>query len=189
MILKRFIWCIFLFLMVLACNRFDGPSKPENLIPKEKMVSILIDSKLLTVGNTTTKGVMRDSNVDMTTYIYKKHKIDSLQFALSNSYYAFHVDEYEEIYTLILDSLERLEIELKDLQAQEWKEQTKREEDSLKLIAKEKDSLKLMRKLKDSLGLEVVANLDSLKMILSDIKDQKNESLITPVFDTIDQQH
>lgn len=187
MTLKGFISCVFMILLVTACNRFKGPEKPDDLIPKDQMVNILIDSKLLTTGNTTTRKVMKDSSIDANTYIFRKYKIDSLQFALSNSYYAFHIDDYEEIYALAIDSLERLGLELKDIQAQEWKEQTKREEDSLKLIAKAKDSLKLL-KLKDSLGLDGSANLDSLKGLLFDIKEGETELLITPVSDTIDLQ-
>lgn len=172
--------------MVVACNRFGGPDKPDNLISKEKMVSILIDSKLLTTGNTMTKKTIRDSNVDMSTYIFKKHNIDSLQFALSNSYYAFHIDQYEEICEIAIDSLERLSLKLKDLQAIEWKEQTKREEDSLKQIAKAKDSLNLI-KVKDSLG--IIKNSDSLNDVLLDLNYEKKGALITPVSDTLDLQN
>lgn len=186
MILKRFILLFLMLLMVAACNRFGGPDKPENLISKEKMVSILIDSRLLTTGNTDTKRTMKDSNVVMNTYIFKKHNIDSLQFALSNSYYAFHIDEYEEIYERAIDSLERLGLKLKDVQAQEWKEQTKREEDSLKQIAKIKDTLNLL-KVKDSLG--VIKNADSLNDVLLDLNNEKTGALITPVSDTLDLQN
>ncbi len=184
MILKRFI-LFFLLIVVVACNRFGGPDKPENLISKEKMVSILIDSKLLTTGNSMTKKIMKDSSVDMSTYVFKKHNIDSMQFALSNSYYAFHIEEYEEIYAMAIDSLERLGVKLKDVQAEEWKEQTKREEDSLKLITKKKDSLKLLNP-KDSLN--VIDNVDSLSGVQFDLKYKKKSSLITPISDTLDLQ-
>ena len=172
--------------MVVACNRFGGPDKPENLISKEKMVSILIDSKLLTSGNTTTKKTMKDSNVTINTYIFKKHNIDSLQFALSNSYYAFHIDVYEDIYETAIDSLERLGLQLKDIQAQEWKEQTKREEDSLQQIAKQKDSLNPL-KIKDSLG--VIKNTDALNDVFVDLNNEISGALITPVSDTLDPQN
>ena len=171
-----------MLLAVTACNRFGGPDKPKNLISKEKMVAILIDSRLLTTGNTTTKKVMKDSSVNVSTFIFEKHNVDSLQFALSNSYYAFHIREYEEIYALAIDSLERLGLELKDLQAQEWKEQTKREEDSLKMISKKKDSLKLL-KVTDSLSS--VKKSDSLNSVLIDTTYNKKSSLITPVSDTL----
>jgi hypothetical protein len=184
MILKRFI-LFFLFIIATACNRFGGPDKPENLISKEKMVSILIDSKLLTTGNSMTKRIMKDSSVDMSTYIFKKHNIDSLQFALSNSYYAFHIEDYEEIFTMAIDSLERLGVKLKDVQAEEWKEQTKREEDSLNLITSKKDSLKLLNP-QDS--LDIIDNVDSLSEVQLDFKYKKKNSLITPISDTLDLQ-
>ena len=186
MILKRFIIFFLILVVVTACNRFRGPDKPDDLISKEEMVSILIDSRFLTTGNTMTKKTMKDSSVDVSTYIYKKYNVDSLQFALSNSYYAFHVDEYEEIYTMAIDSLEKLGLKLKDIQAEEWKEQTKKEEDSLKLINKNKDSLNVLHP-KDSLSLIVQA--DSLEGIQLDLKNNTKQSLITPVSDTLDLQN
>ena len=186
MILKRFIIFFLILVVVTACNRFRGPDKPDDLISKEEMVSILIDSRFLTTGNTMTKKTMKDSSVDVSTYIYKKYNVDSLQFALSNSYYAFHVDEYEEIYTMAIDSLEKLGLKLKDIQAEEWKEQTKKEEDSLKLINKNKDSLNVLHP-KDSLNLIVQA--DSLEGIQLDLKNNTKQSLITPVSDTLDLQN
>lgn len=185
MILKRFILFFFMLVMVTACNRFGGPDKPDDLISKEKMVSILIDSRFLTTGNTLTKKTMKDSSVDVNTYIFKKYNVDSLQFALSNSYYAFHLDEYEDIYTMAIDSLERLGLKLKDIQAEEWKEQTKKEEDSLKLINKNIDSLNVLHP-KDSLDL--IGQNDSLEGLQGDLKYNKKSSLITPVFDTLDLQ-
>lgn len=185
MILKRVIWCVVMLLTVFACNRFDGPDKPDNLISKQKMVDILIDSKLLTTGNTATKKVMRDSNVNVSTYIFKKYNIDSLQFALSNNYYAFHIDQYEEIYAMAVDSLERLGLRLKEIEAEEWKAQTKKEEDSLKLVAKKKDSLSRLGINDSILSIKILD--DSLHIIKPEVKFDSIETLITPVSDTLGQ--
>ncbi|MDO6760631.1 DUF4296 domain-containing protein [Tamlana sp. 2_MG-2023] len=142
MILKRILLFLGILLSVLACNRFNGPDKPKNLIPEDKMIDILIDSKLLTSANSSNKKVMRDSNLNINTYVYKKYNIDSLQFAESNAYYAFHVEVYDSIYSKAIDSLERLVVKLKDIEAAEWKAQTKKEEEEfLKSQAKEKDSI------------------------------------------------
>ncbi|WP_282123211.1 DUF4296 domain-containing protein [Algibacter mikhailovii] len=185
MILRQTILFFFILITISSCNRFRGPDKPENLISKDKMAAILIDSKFLTSGNNTTRKAIRDSNVNVKTYVYLKHNIDSLQFAMSNSYYAFHLDEYEEIYNLAIDSLERLNIKLKEVQAEEWKEQTKREEDSLKLVNKKKDSLNLISS-KDSLGL--ISNVDSMGVKQLNLNYEKKNSLINPVSDTLDLQ-
>ncbi|OEK09783.1 hypothetical protein A8C32_09730 [Flavivirga aquatica] len=127
--------------MVMACNnQLKEPEKPKNLISKGKMVDILIDSKLIGFANSKNKKIMKEKGVNINTYVFSQHNIDSLQFALSNSYYAFHIKEYEEIYTKVADSLEKLKVEFKALEAKEWKEKTKREEDSLASLTK-KDSL------------------------------------------------
>ncbi|GAA4804524.1 DUF4296 domain-containing protein [Litoribaculum gwangyangense] len=179
MILKRFISYISIVLTLVACNRFNGPEKPDNLIPKEKMIDILIDDKLISSASTVNKMILKNSGIDLDTYIFTKYNIDSLQFVLSNNYYAFHIKDYEEIYNKVEDSLEMLKTKYKDLEAQEWKEKTKREEDSLKAaLAKELDTLSL----KDSLKKEIIK--DSLDKTTTFKKFEAGTNLIPPVSDT-----
>jgi len=139
------------------------------------MVKILIDLKLLTTINGPDAQVLDSNRVDVRTFIYQKYQIDSAQFASSNSYYAFYVDDYEEIYNRVKDSLEALSKLYKAQEEQELKD--KKTQDSLRLI-KEKDSLKLG--IKDSLGLDI--KKDSLKDIRAEIRRKK--SLIKPISDT-----
>ncbi|WP_277871398.1 DUF4296 domain-containing protein [Pseudotamlana carrageenivorans] len=133
----------------MACNRFKGPKKPENLIPQDKMINILIDSKLLSSANSANKRTLIDSNLDVNTYVYQKYKIDSLQFADSNAYYAFHIDLYDAIYNKAIDSLNRLYEQLKDLQAEEWKAQTQKEIDEPIERGVKRDSLKFIKPIMD----------------------------------------
>ncbi|TNJ44235.1 DUF4296 domain-containing protein [Tamlana fucoidanivorans] len=173
--------CVF-----LGCNEYKGPEKPEDLIPKDKMVNILIDAKLLTTANTKNKRIMRENNLDINSYVFKKHGIDSLQFAKSNSYYAYHMDLYEEIFKIIVDSLERLNIKLKDQEALEWKEQTKREEDSLRAIRIEKDIDTLLIGFKQLDSLTMLRKRDSIRKILIEKESEKQDTLlITPVSDSV----
>ncbi|MEC3906623.1 DUF4296 domain-containing protein [Tamlana sp. 2201CG12-4] len=190
MIVKRFILVLVIAIIASACNRFNGPKKPENLISKDKMVDIIIDSKLLTVANTKNKRIMIDSNIVMSSYLFKKHNIDSLQFATSNSYYAYHIEDYEDIYIQALDSLERLNVVLKEKEAQEWKEQTKREEDSLNAVLVEKQIDSLILPFKDVDSLQLLVKRDSIRDVLltqkkleeKDILEEK-DTLINPVSD------
>ncbi len=126
---KQIILFLALFLVVVACNN-SAPKKPKNLIPKQDMVRILIDAKLISSARNTDKATLKKNGVDIDTYVYKKHNIDSLQFALSNAYYAFYTKEYEAIYNAVADSLTRLTTALKKAE--------KREQDSLKAIQEEK---------------------------------------------------
>lgn len=180
MILKRFILCLSVILVTISCSKVKGPDKPKNLISKEKMVDILMDAKLIASASSVNKKIMSENGIDFKTYVYKKYNIDSLQFALSNNYYAFHIKDYKEIYTKVEDSLEALTVKFKALEAQEWKEKTKREEDSLKTLSKEKDTLAVI-KVKDS--LKTLINSDSLRRTILKKKFQNEGTLVEPISD------
>lgn len=99
-----FIICIVVFL--LGCNNSDKPSKPDGLISKEKMSDILYDVFLLNAAKGINKKVLEINGVSPQDYVYKKHNIDSLQFALSNNYYAYDAKTYEVIMAKVKDRIE-----------------------------------------------------------------------------------
>ncbi|MGA1227521.1 MAG: DUF4296 domain-containing protein [Tamlana sp.] len=183
MILKHFIYFLSIVLLITACNRIKGPDKPKNLISKEKMVDILIDTRLIASASSVNKRIMMDNGVDIKAYVFKKYNIDSLQFALSNEYYAFRVKDYKEIYDKVEDSLEELKTKFKELEANEWKEKTKREEDSIKALSKKKDTIRDL-KIVDSLKLKLLDSLDKNRLREKIIE---NGTLIAPVLDTVAQ--
>lgn len=133
-----------LALMLNACYKYNAPKKPENLISKQKMAYILIDLRLIQSVTGNNKKVLDSNNVKPAQYVYKKYNIDSLQFALSNNYYAFHVSDYEDIYTVVNDSLQSLREKYNTLIEEEVK--AKRIADSLTNLEKIKK-----QKSKDSL--------------------------------------
>lgn len=178
MILKQLIVSLCFIVLFSACNKVKGPKKPDNLISKDKMVEVLIDAKLIGSAGSVNKMIMKNKGIDVNTYVFAKHNIDSLQFALSNDYYAFYLEDYEEIYNRVEDSLNALKTKFKDLEAKEWKEKTKREEDSIKTLSKEKDTIGLS-KVKDS--LKILSKIDSLKLLKRNI--HKKEGLIEPISD------
>lgn len=127
---KRFIPYAIVLLFVVSCYKFKEPEKPKNLISKADMVNILIDLKLIaSITAANDLKVLDSGNVQSEKYIYKKYSIDSTQFAASNNYYAFHLKDYEEIYTKVKDSLEALSSFYEALELKELKEQ--RTKDSL----------------------------------------------------------
>lgn len=133
MITKRFIIYIGVILISIACNGVKPPEKPKDLISKDKMVDILIDAKIISTATSANRKKMEARGVNLDTYVFTKHGIDSLQFTLSNDYYAYHIEDYEAIYAKVEDSLKTLKAALKIQKADEWKEKTKNEEDSLKI--------------------------------------------------------
>ncbi len=181
MILKRFILGLGILLLATACYEFKKPDKPKNLISKDKMVDILIDVKLLATATNRNRKVLIDSGINRNTYVFTKHNIDSLQFALSNDYYAFHIKEYQEIYEKVKDSLEELRKIYEDLKLKEERE--KKEKDSLDALMKVKalDSIKNI-KTKDS--LELIMKKDSLAKTLPEKRSKAERRLISPVSST-----
>ena len=100
--MKRSILICLLFAFI-GCN--NGVEKPKNLIEKDKMVDILYDLSLLeAIKSQNISGGI--SNKDANAYLFKKYKIDSIQLAQSNKYYASDVDEYKKMFSEVKSRLE-----------------------------------------------------------------------------------
>ncbi len=99
---------IILILIVVSCknNSIDKPKKPDNLISKDKMVEVIYDISLINAAKGVNKKLIENEGIVPEDYIYKKHNIDSLQFALSNEYYAYSLKTYEDIYNRVKVRLE-----------------------------------------------------------------------------------
>lgn len=94
--MRKFIY-ILIALLVIGCGGSDRPSKPDNLIPKDTMSNIIYDVFLLNAAKGINKRVLEQNGVLPQEYVYKKYKIDSLQFAKSNEYYSYDTKTYEAI--------------------------------------------------------------------------------------------
>lgn len=105
--------------------------KPEDLIPKDKMINILKDITILNSARSTSITVLHDSKIEPTTFVFSKYGIDSLQFVTSDKYYASLPKEYEAMYVEIEKQLEN-------------------EKEEMSEAKKIKDSLELERNLKKS---------------------------------------
>lgn len=176
---KRSFLILGILLIMVACG--NGPKKPKNLISKEEMVSILIDAKLISSANSVNRKVMQENGIFPDSYVFNKYDIDSIQFAESNAYYTYRVKDYEEIYEIVKDSLERLKAQYEEQQDKEIKEAEKRRKDSLNAVLKKNDSLKLLKS-KDSLVVEKL-NDSLLTDELEDLGIDDEIELIEPVSD------
>lgn len=105
---------VFLF----GCQTVERPKKPENLIPKEKMVDVLTESYLANAarGVGVKNLLVRDVRID--SLIYTKFGIDSAQFARSNEYYAADVNEYIAIFERVEAKLAAMDKALDSIRAQ-----------------------------------------------------------------------
>ena len=152
---------IFLSFILVSCHGIVRPEKPENLLSKRKMVEIIVDITLFSSAKGVNKYELQQHGVLPESYIYNKHNIDSLQFALNNEYYSYDIDEYEAIYQDVHDSLQSLKTFYKKLEDSE--RQAKKETDSIKK-ANVNDSLKPKNKFENKrLNQPVSKRPDSLR--------------------------
>ena len=103
--MKRAAYFILFLLLVVACDE-KVIEKPENLIPREKMINIYFDLSLINAGKAIDPITLEKSKIEPMSYIYKKYAIDSAQFMSSDLYYAAIPEEYEKIYRTLETRLE-----------------------------------------------------------------------------------
>lgn len=114
--------------------------KPENLIPKDKMVLILEDLAVLNAAKSTNVAILRNYEIEPMAYVFSKYGIDSVMFMESDLYYASLPAEYEAIYTEVEARLEKEKSRV---------EEEKKVNDSLRL--KEREEQRKLKKTTDSL--------------------------------------
>lgn len=100
--------CILPALFLICCGK-PAVEKPSNLIPEDQMIDILYDLSLLDAMKSQSPDKLQQAK-GANDYIYTKYKIDSLQFANSNKYYASDLKEFRKLYEEVN---KRLESELK----------------------------------------------------------------------------
>jgi hypothetical protein len=103
--MKKFI-IILLSLVVVSCVE-KLIKKPDNLIPRNKMVAILKDMAILNAGKATKTNtrILKENGIEPTQHLFEKYDIDSTVFVESDRYYAslplVYVSIYEEIEALL----------------------------------------------------------------------------------------
>lgn len=106
--MKKVVVFILLGLVLVSCNQYGKPKKPDNLIPEAKMVTILVDLSILSSAKGINKKILENNGISPEQYIYKTHGIDSLQFLNSNKYYSHNTEGYGVILSRVEDSLNKL---------------------------------------------------------------------------------
>lgn len=65
------------------------------------MVNILSDLSVLNSAKNANSNILRDHNIEPTSFVFEKYEVDSLQFVTSDNYYASLPKEYEAMYVEI----------------------------------------------------------------------------------------
>lgn len=114
---------LFVAILLFSCGE-KVVEKPENLIPKEKMVLILHDLAILNAAKSTARLELEKKGIDVMEFLYQQHKIDSTQFSQSDLYYASMPLEYQSIYEKVEALLEKKSKAIEDI-AQKRKDSLK----------------------------------------------------------------
>lgn len=161
--MKKTVSLFALIALFLSCNK-DLVEKPDNLIDKKVMGDIYYDMSILEALKYQNPNSLYKNGINPKTYIYKKYKIDSLQFAKSNAYYAADYREYKKMYDALNERLKK-EKDAVDLII---KKEAKKAAAIKKAKAKKvQDSIKKAKKIKD---LKIKKEKDSIaqkKQIIS----------------------
>ena len=140
------------FAMLSACQEtnIEKPERPDNLLSENKMVEVLYDMALVSSAKGINKRLLENKGIKPDSFIYKKHNIDSVQFAKSNAYYSYDIKTYQTIYNRVK---RRLEADKKTFNAVIQEEKRKR--DSTLRANRKRDSItkaKRLNKAKESIN-------------------------------------
>ncbi|WP_296143234.1 DUF4296 domain-containing protein [uncultured Flavobacterium sp.] len=128
--MKNFFLFFIGFSFLVSCGQ-KAIEKPDNLIEKEKMDDIIYDLTLLQAMRGGYQATLDSNKVDVANYIYKKYKIDSLQFANSNRYYASDVAAYNRMFNRVNERLIANKVKADTLAKREEKLNLKKSSDTL----------------------------------------------------------
>jgi hypothetical protein len=163
--MRRIILFLAIFVLLSSCKE-EVVKKPERLIERGVMVDIMYDLSLLEAIKYQNLASVEAYETDPSRYIYKKYKIDSLQFAQNNIYYASNYKEYKDIFDQISKRLDRNKVVVDSL-IKIKKKRKKKKSPALKKALKEslrkKDSLlnKKSRATKEKFVKKTLVNIEN----------------------------
>ena len=133
----------FIVLFILVGCKKDLVKEPKRLIEREEMVNIMYDLSLLEAMKVDNPSLFDSLKNSPNQYIFKKYKIDSIQFVQSNIYYASDSKEYQKMFEKVKVRLEKEKIQLASLQKAEAKKEILKAKNKKKLLEKKQsDSIK-----------------------------------------------
>ncbi|AWK03214.1 DUF4296 domain-containing protein [Flavobacterium crocinum] len=138
--MKNFIVIVLVLFLSVSCKK-ELVKEPAKLIEKEKMIDIMYDLSLLEAMRYQKPLSLDSVESDPTKFILKKYKVDSLQFAQNNMYYASDYEKYSDMFAEVnkriavnqraADSLAKID-EKKAAKANKNKPKELKKEDSIR---------------------------------------------------------
>lgn len=109
----KYLFLLFITLFLLNC----GGNLPKGVLPKKKMVPVLVDIHLSEAINNQRFNIslLKDSlPEDLYLSVCKKYNVDRSVIEKSLLYYGKHATEYIPIYEEVLDVLSAMEVKIKN---------------------------------------------------------------------------
>lgn len=104
-------WSLLLLITLATACQNKVVEAPENLIPEEKMASILTEIHLAEARVTKLNRVSQDSNTliykRLEKQIFRKLQVDTAAYSKSYTYYASNPEQLAAIYKQVTEELER----------------------------------------------------------------------------------
>ena len=86
-----------LLLVFFSCSKHKEP-KPKNLLDRETMTNLFYDMHMLESVQGFIPRILNENKIKPKDFLYKKYKIDSLDFVQNNRYYASNVALYKRMF-------------------------------------------------------------------------------------------
>ena len=102
--MKKFILILAVLALFISCKD-EVVQKPERLIEKDVMLNIMYDLSVLEAIKYQNPVSLDTFKINPRDFILKKYKVDSLQFAKSNVYYASDYEDYKLMFEQITKRL------------------------------------------------------------------------------------
>jgi len=103
--MKKIIALLTIVTLFISCKE-GVVNKPKQLIDKDVMVDIIYDLSILEAIKNQNPASLDTFKINSRDYIFKKYKIDSVQYAASNVYYASDYNDYKSMFEQIGKRLE-----------------------------------------------------------------------------------
>jgi len=103
--MRKIIPFLAILIFLISCKD-EVVKKPERLIKKDVIVNVMYDLAVLEAIKYQNPASLDTFKINSRDYIYKKYKIDSLQFAKSNVYYASDYEDYKLMFEQITKRLD-----------------------------------------------------------------------------------
>lgn len=104
---RHFIFALLVLLLLASCQNVEKTAKPENLIPENEMVDILVDFAQIDALISLSTKEYEKRGAPARRLIFEKYNIDSIQLVQSSNYYADHFKINQRIYEAVEAKLQK----------------------------------------------------------------------------------